>query len=150
EANETASLMLDIPGRFLVGKPLIAFVTDDQRWVLRRLLRELRTPATIRDAFMRFQPRKHEAFVAAVTVGQIVDAAGRVTGLRWRRLGAVAGQLGIAAVLCAPVTVRGDVVSAVTVVHAAPRDWSQADVGAIRAYAAVLAGLLAPAARRST
>jgi PAS domain S-box-containing protein len=83
QANRAAATMLGVARKFLLGKPLIMFVEADERWTLRRLLQQLQAPGGTRDWQLRFRSRNQEAFAATVTVGQVIDEQGKVTGLRW-------------------------------------------------------------------
>ena len=74
----------------------------------------------------------------------VVWSADLLGDVRWRRLGAAAPG-SVRGVLAAPVGVAGGPIGTCTVLTSTPRQWNQADVGAMRAYATVLGRLLATA-----
>jgi PAS domain S-box-containing protein len=71
---------------------------------------------------------------------------------RWPRLGSATAD-GVRAVLAVPVSTGGRPIGTCNVLTARPYDWSEADIGAMRAYATVLGRLLGTAtdaSRRSS
>jgi PAS domain S-box-containing protein len=83
-ANRAAATLLGVRQEFLVGKPLPVFVAGEEREAFRLRLTPIRDGAAIvKDWEILLQPRDGAPFPAALTVGLVRDAAGRLTGLRW-------------------------------------------------------------------
>lgn len=83
EANRIASLLLQVPVSFLVGKPLVLFVTSEDRRTLTLGLAALQAEGRTHSWELRLQPRDASPFYAAVTVAAKRNAEGRLTSLRW-------------------------------------------------------------------
>jgi GAF domain-containing protein len=83
--------------------------------------------------------------VDAYTSGQVVWTADLWADPRWLRLGPAAKTNRIRGVLAAPVPADGRPVGSCNAVTTKPRDWTEADADAIRAYAAMLAQLIGSA-----
>ena len=83
--------------------------------------------------------------VDAYTSGQVVATADLWADPRWSRLGSAAKTNRIRGVLAAPVPADGRPVGSCNAVTTKPRDWTEADADAIRAYAAMLAQLIGSA-----
>jgi len=81
--------------------------------------------------------------IDALDRDEVVWTADLPGDARWPRLGAASGN--VRGVLAAPVGAAGRPVGTCTVLTSQPRQWSPADVGAMRAYATVLGRLLATA-----
>ena len=81
EANRAAANLLKVSQRFLVGKPLIIFVTESERQVFHAKLSELQQ-AQQEEWVVRLVPRKGEFFDAALTLSRIIDGKGNVVGMR--------------------------------------------------------------------
>jgi PAS domain S-box-containing protein len=85
EANRAAAALLQVRRDFLVGKPLFLYVATQSRETFSAHLNRLKTGQERQSTTweMRLQPRGDNSFHAALTVGPMYDAQGRVTGLRW-------------------------------------------------------------------
>jgi PAS domain S-box-containing protein len=70
--------------------------------------------------------------------------------VRWPRFGQVAAAHGFRAVLVAPVSLDGRPVGTCNALMRTPRDWHEADQGAIRGYATVLGRLIGLAAEATS
>jgi PAS domain S-box-containing protein len=83
EANRVASLMLQVPPGFLVGKPLLIFVAPDDRRTLSTELRGLQTESKFQNWELRLKPREGPLFDAAISVAAKRNPEGRLINLRW-------------------------------------------------------------------
>jgi PAS domain S-box-containing protein len=83
EANRTATKLLNILHKFLVGKPLALFVVEDKRYLFRRQLIESHQRDRMPEWSTRLQPRHGEPFDAALSVTVVRDWKGQPTALRW-------------------------------------------------------------------
>ena len=82
-ANAAAATLLNISQSFLVGKPLINFVSRADCNTLRNALVAMNDATTARSVDLRLRPRhKHPPFVAEISVAR-VRAAGRPQTLHW-------------------------------------------------------------------
>lgn len=84
EANRAASVLLNVPQKFLVGKPLVDFVPTDDRPAFRSELLALEHRSPLQEWEVRLQPRHGRPFPGAVTVAEIRDLEGRPVGRRWQ------------------------------------------------------------------
>lgn len=82
EANRAATNLLNVSQRFLVGKPLIIFVTEDERQVFHTKLLELQQSEQVEEWVVCLVPRKSKPFNAALTLANIIDGKGNVGGMR--------------------------------------------------------------------
>jgi hypothetical protein len=87
-----------------------------------------------------------EAFVH----DRVVETRDLSVELRWPRFGQVAVAHGFRAVLAAPVSLDGRPVGTCNALMRTPRDWHEADHGAIRGYATVLGRLIGLAAEATS
>jgi GAF domain-containing protein len=95
EANRAAAVLLDVDQRFLVGKPLAAYVASEDRWQFRSTVNWLRKGDGNGAANLPVQFRRHGGGLMeiAVTVQPVRDRAGVLRTLRWvLRDSALAGQ----------------------------------------------------------
>ncbi len=83
EANRMAAILLQVPQGFLVGKPLLLFVTPEDRRSLSTGLMALRAEGRVQRWELRLQPREASSFHAAITVAAKRNSEGRLVGLRW-------------------------------------------------------------------
>jgi len=83
EANYAAATLLNIQKQYLVGKPIINFVTLEERQRFRRFLTELSQYDQATELVVRFQKYKGDFFDAASTVGVDRDRQGKPIALRW-------------------------------------------------------------------
>ena len=81
EANQTAASLLNIPQMsYLVNKPLVGFVAEEERRDFRKQIAQLQTMTVWQ---VQLQPRQGKSFAAACTVSVVRDEAGEATALRW-------------------------------------------------------------------
>jgi PAS domain S-box-containing protein len=85
EANRAAAALLDVDQRFLVGKPLAAYVASEDRWQFRSMVNWLRKVDGTRVANLPVQFRRRGGVVmdVAVTVQPVRDGEGVLRSLRW-------------------------------------------------------------------
>lgn len=83
EANLAAAALLQAPQEFLVGKPLIVFVAEEEHKEFYELLRRLRQGEKVERWEAQFQPRPGAPFPASLRVSSIRGAKGSPIGLRW-------------------------------------------------------------------
>lgn len=86
EANENAAKLLGVRRDFLVGKPLIVYVSKHEHPSFRQLLARLRAGEALANWETEIQPRDRAPFPASLTVSAIPeDRAGRhrIGNLRW-------------------------------------------------------------------
>lgn len=81
EANRAVANLLKVSPRFLMGKPLIIFVIEDERQVFHAKLNELQQDQQ-EEWVVRLVPRKGEVFDAALTLSCVMDGKGNVVGMR--------------------------------------------------------------------
>lgn len=82
EANAAAAKLLNVPLRFLVGKPLAGFVSKEQRRVFLVKLTKL-NEGQKQDWEMHLQPRNGNLIDATATVTTVHDVEGRRLMLGW-------------------------------------------------------------------
>ena len=82
EANPAAATLLNVPQRFLVGKPLAGFVSKEQRGVFLVKLTRL-YEGQKQDWEMQIMPRNGNCFDATVSVTSVHDVEGRRLMLGW-------------------------------------------------------------------
>lgn len=84
EANRAVAQLLNIPQKFLVGKPLYVFFAQEVRDDLFAKLIQLQQVNQVQEWEVRLQPRNNKPFSAALTVAAIRKPdGGKLTGLRW-------------------------------------------------------------------
>lgn len=83
EANQAAGIMLSISTNFLIGKPLIVFVTQQERQEFRSKLLKLQYSDALTELTVRLQKRNGETFIATVRVATVRDQEGKRVALRW-------------------------------------------------------------------
>ncbi|HEY7543913.1 MAG TPA: ATP-binding protein [Blastocatellia bacterium] len=83
EANRASSLTFNVPAQFLVGKPLPAFVAEENRKIFRSGLNKLSTLDYTCEMELRMCPRDSKPFDASLKVVPIRDNKGETIGLRW-------------------------------------------------------------------
>ncbi len=83
EANAAAAALLGISPRFLLRKPLITFVHEDERPDFRSLLSRLSEGANVREWEVCLKRRRASDITAALTVAPAHGSDGEITGLRW-------------------------------------------------------------------
>jgi PAS domain S-box-containing protein len=83
EANFTAAKLLNVSKQFLVGKPMISFVSIEERQHFRSELIQLSQSDKNKELLIRLQQRHGEFFDAALTVAVARNSQGKATCLRW-------------------------------------------------------------------
>lgn len=82
EANRAATVLLNLPQHYLIGKPLAVFVPEAERVHFRRELNLLKGRDRVLEWGIRLQPRNGEVFDAALTLGSVRNCQGQMVGLR--------------------------------------------------------------------
>lgn len=82
EANRAAATLLNVEQRFLVGKPLLIFVAEAQRQILRFQITQLQQAEQVQEWVLCLCPRRNEPFNAVLKVAKICDWEGKIVGLR--------------------------------------------------------------------
>jgi PAS domain S-box-containing protein len=82
EANIAAAEMLQLPRRFLVGKPLSAFVVEGDLRAFRWRLNNVRTQQR-GEWPLRLRPRHGQPFIAGLALGAMETPGEPVPNLRW-------------------------------------------------------------------
>lgn len=82
EANRAAAKLLNVSLRFLIGKPLLIFVCDEEHHNFHTELTQLQKTPQGKDWAVRLNPRNREPFEAMMTVATIENLEGKVIGLR--------------------------------------------------------------------
>ena len=85
EANRAAAALLDVDQRFLVGKPLAAYVASEDRWEFRSMVNSLRRAdgSGVANLSVQFRRRSGGVTDIAVTVQPVRDRSGVLLTLRW-------------------------------------------------------------------
>ena len=85
EANRAAAALLDVDQRFLVGKPLAAYVASEDRWQFRSMVNWLRKGDRnqVANLPVQFCRRGGEVVDIVVTVQPVRDRGGLLRTLRW-------------------------------------------------------------------
>lgn len=83
EANRAAAQLLNVSPEFLVGKPLVTFIPEDERRRFRSRLLHLAEAGGRHEWEARLQPRRGEPFDAILTVEAGRDHDGPVVSVRW-------------------------------------------------------------------
>jgi PAS domain S-box-containing protein len=85
EANRAAAALLDVDQRFLVGKPLAAYVASEDRWEFRSTVNLLRRADAnlVADLPVQFRRRGGGVIGTAVTVQPVRNREGALQTLRW-------------------------------------------------------------------
>lgn len=84
EANQAAAGMLNVQPRFLVGKPLVSFIPDEERRQFRAELLRMQYADRRQEWELRLRPRRQLPVEVGVTLAVVKDRQGRRTGLRWQ------------------------------------------------------------------
>lgn len=82
EANRAAANLLNISQQFLIGKPLIVFVTEEQHPLFHEKLTQFQQTEQAQEWVVNLCPRKGEPFEAALTMTSFTDGKGNVLGMR--------------------------------------------------------------------
>jgi len=84
EANRVAATLLGVRREFLVAKPLLVFVAEEEQGAFHDHLTQLQgTVASVQDWQLTLHPRHGAPVPTGITVGAVRGADGRLTGLRW-------------------------------------------------------------------
>src|SRR5439155_5990964 len=83
QANRAAAQMLGLGERFLIGKPLAAFVAGEERSSFRRQLNRLRGPDGELDWHLRLRRRGGSEVPVAVRIGVMASPDGGLAELQW-------------------------------------------------------------------
>jgi len=83
EANCAAATMLNVPQKFLIGKPLVNFIPYEERSAFRLQLQQLHNTERVQEWELRLFPRHTTEFDATLTVVTIRNNNGDVAGWRW-------------------------------------------------------------------
>ena len=82
-ANEAAARLFGIQERFLIGKPLANYVSDEERKSFRAKLNSILTSDRVIEIDARMQLRTGEHLDSAIRVAPVRNSKGELTGLRW-------------------------------------------------------------------
>lgn len=82
EANRAAANLLNISQQFLIGKPLIIFVTEEQHPLFHEKLTQFQQTEQVQEWVIKLCPRKGEPFEASLTIASFTDGKGNVLGMR--------------------------------------------------------------------
>ena len=83
EANRAAARLLNVSQNLLVGKPLVIFLTEEERLTFFSKVTELRFCYQVQEWEVRLQPRRSAPFNAALTVAAVHNPEGKPIALRW-------------------------------------------------------------------
>ncbi|MDZ7955814.1 EAL and GGDEF domain-containing protein [Nostoc sp. DedQUE09] len=80
EANYAAATMLSIGQKYLVGKPLIVFIAQQDHQIFSSLINNSQQ---IQDCIIDIKPRLGTPFPASIKVSPVYDSQGKLVGWRW-------------------------------------------------------------------
>ncbi|MCF2146748.1 EAL domain-containing protein [Desmonostoc muscorum LEGE 12446] len=80
EANNAAATLLYVPQNYLVGKPLILFIAQEDRQFFRSQMNNLQQSLNWE---INLEPRRGKPFPASITVSAVYDEKGKQVGWRW-------------------------------------------------------------------
>lgn len=83
EANRAVGTLFNISQKYLVGKPLITFVRQEERQHFISQLLQLQQLDRVQEWELCLQRRQGDSFEAALTVGAVSDRSGKLVALRW-------------------------------------------------------------------
>ncbi len=83
EANEAASLLFGIEYRFLIGKPLTNYISEEERQSFRRKINGLTASDRVVEIEARMQMRSGKHLDSVIRIAPIVNRKGKLEGLRW-------------------------------------------------------------------
>lgn len=83
EANRAAAKLLNVSQNFLVGKPLLIFIPEEERHSFRSQINRLRQGDELQEWDVQLKPRDLTPFDAALTVACVRDWQGKPVALRW-------------------------------------------------------------------
>lgn len=82
QANHTAANIFNVSQRFLIGKPLVLFITEEQRQIFHTKLTELQQGEDTGRWKLRLLPRNLQPFNAEILISKIEDYESNLLGLR--------------------------------------------------------------------
>lgn len=82
EANSAAIKLLNVAGRFLIGKPLLIFIAEDERQAFLAQLQQLQNVDQVKNWVLNLCPRDSQPIPASLTATVVRDSQDRVVGLR--------------------------------------------------------------------
>ncbi|MEH2214764.1 putative bifunctional diguanylate cyclase/phosphodiesterase [Nostoc sp.] len=80
EANYAAAIMLSMQQKYLIGKPLIVFIAQQDRQIFRSLINNSQQ---IQDCIIELKPRLGTPFPASIRVSPVYDSQEKLIGWRW-------------------------------------------------------------------
>jgi len=83
ETNQTTAQILKIPQRFLVGKPLVVFICEQEHRAFYYQLSKLSNYAWVQEWEVNLRPRLGKPIKAALTVAPVRSPDGKLISLRW-------------------------------------------------------------------
>ena len=83
EANRAAESLFSINRYFLVGKPLVIFVSEEDRGSFGARLNRLKNLKRVQDIELCLKPYKGAPFYASITVAPVCNPREELIGLRW-------------------------------------------------------------------
>ncbi|MBE9010106.1 PAS domain S-box protein [Pseudanabaenaceae cyanobacterium LEGE 13415] len=83
EANRAAVRLFNVTHRYLIRKPLVSFIPEEQRQAFRSVLNQLPAIQRVQEWELMARGRNTEPFTAAITVETVLDRQGEPTVLRW-------------------------------------------------------------------
>ncbi|MBD1855740.1 MULTISPECIES: sensor histidine kinase [Leptolyngbya] len=83
EANRAAAELFNIERKYIIGKLLMNFVSEEQRNIFRSLLVQLQSVEQVREWEMGFITQDRQRFEAALTIAAVKNNRGETAALRW-------------------------------------------------------------------
>ncbi len=83
EANRAASTLLNLSPKYLVGKPLLVFLAEEESQIFCSRLKQLHQLDRLQNWQVRLRPRKGEPFDAVMTLNSVRNHEGQPVVLRW-------------------------------------------------------------------
>lgn len=83
EANSSASTLLNISKKYLIGKLFINFIPEEERRAFRSQLVQLCDQERMQEWEINIQSRQDGRFYASLSVSSIRDNEGKIIGWRW-------------------------------------------------------------------
>lgn len=83
EANQVAASLLAVPPDFLIRKPLVLFVAEQDRRSFHLRLKSVNEKERLEDWEVILKPHRGNPFPAVLALNAIRDAEGKLVGLRW-------------------------------------------------------------------
>ena len=83
EANQAAACLLAVPPDFLIRKPLVLFVAEEDRRPFHLRLKALAEKEQLESWEVTLQPHQGKPFPAILALNAMRDPEGKIVGLRW-------------------------------------------------------------------